>query len=239
MKEMLKVSFLWLGLYQAEKENVGSSFKFSFGFEGFEQEAQLIQADNPFTQIASSSREIPVVTWGELLTFEPQVIKRTVFKTEAIIDELDISDGWFYKACHLCNKKLNENENFVGCTVPREKGIPIMKIGLTKRAVEENSPTYKIYAEKLISEVQATDNIGKGKLPLIEDSVFGKLALQEDSTLEENDDETYNAPSSLTDSQVENDFFVEISPFKKMKKREEETSELKEVENRMQDYKEI
>ncbi|OMO69019.1 Nucleic acid-binding protein [Corchorus capsularis] len=164
-------------------------------YEGFEEKAQLIKADNPFTQIPSSSKEIPVATLAELLTFEPQVIKE------------------------ISQEKVPETVLAI-----RDKKFEF-KIGLTKRAVEENSPTYKIYAARLIYAVQATDNIEKGKLPLVEDSVPGKLVVQQDSGLEENDDETYNGPSSPTDSQVEKDLFQEVSTFKKMKKGEEETEE--------------
>ncbi|OMO61834.1 DNA helicase PIF1, ATP-dependent [Corchorus capsularis] len=109
-------------------------------FEGEMHQAQFQQSQNPPMDIVDDHSTPPTTTIAELLSFEPQKIKRTVFKTTVIVDELNLNNGWFYKACNLCNKKVNEPEgNPINCTYHGEKIIPRIKMRLPIRISDETA----------------------------------------------------------------------------------------------------
>ncbi|OMO67851.1 Nucleic acid-binding protein [Corchorus capsularis] len=224
--------------------------------------------EKPQIEAVNESLAPANATIAELLSFEPKKIQRTIFKAEVTVDELNLNNGWYYKACNLCNKKVNEPEGSpINCTYHGEKIVPRIKmrlpirisddtdsmditifdkeaeqmtntyitslmsnggvseekvpdgvlnilnkkfrivIGLTQRAVEENSPTYKIYDAVQVIDIQKRKEMTLTNSQTKEDD-------DNDKELEKGD-----TLSSPIDAFVENDLFPSVSPLKKKKTR--------------------
>ncbi|OMO74232.1 Nucleic acid-binding protein [Corchorus olitorius] len=235
-------------------------------YEGQFEKMILIETGNSQNEMGTSSRDVPEATLLQLLNNDPQTVQRTIFKVQAVVEEVDTSDGWFYKACHICNKKLDKNDIYVGCLVHGEKAIPKFKmrlpirlrdetaemdltafdrdaeqltntyisnlptyqelsqenvpdgilaikkkkfqfkLGLTKKAIEQNSPTYRIYSATMMPEETAIETNEKDG-----DNSDNCLVNLESENIE---DQISYSPDH---SRVDEDLFADTTPKKKSK----------------------
>ncbi|OMP08509.1 DNA helicase PIF1, ATP-dependent [Corchorus olitorius] len=60
-----------------------------------------------------------------LLRMEPSSIGNSFFKCSVTIEQIDLSNGWYYNACNVCNKGLNEKNKVFDC---RKHGIKVPKL---------------------------------------------------------------------------------------------------------------
>ncbi|OMO96480.1 hypothetical protein COLO4_15243 [Corchorus olitorius] len=77
-------------------------------FEDQNKPVKILKVKSPKILAEGSGNELQFATLAEHLTFDPQEIQRIVFKTKVTIDEVDVSDGWYYNACHICNRKASK-----------------------------------------------------------------------------------------------------------------------------------
>ncbi|OMO77065.1 Nucleic acid-binding protein [Corchorus olitorius] len=207
-------------------------------YEGQFEKMILIETGNSQNEMGTSSRD------------------RTIFKVQAVVEEVDTSDGWFYKACHICNKKLDKNDIYVGCikmSLPirlrdetaemdltafdrdaeqltntyisnlptyqelSQENVPDgilvikkkkfqFKLGLTKKVVEQNSPTYRIYSATMMPEETAIETNEKDG-----DNSDNCLVNLESENIE---DQISYSPDH---SRVDEDLFAYTTPKKKSK----------------------